>query len=236
MKAFQRDKVKTAIKSSVRRVYEAQNGDLDLYRNTLDCFSSAIDSVVQGISLDEWMRQEKERQVQKTKQNAIGSLHEEVMGSIDGVTNLPVGNLIDIVSEKHSLIAEIKNKHNTTKGNHKIAIYNDLAKALESHPGKTGYYVEVLPKGQKKYNKPFTPSDNQTKKRGSAREDIRIIDGASFYALLTGHENALLELYQELPTIVSEIINDEFGESLSASKVIESEAFQHNFLKAYGDK
>ena len=236
MKAFQRDSVKLAIKNSVKRVYEAQHNDLDLYRNTLDCFSSSIDSVVQGISLDEWMIQEKARQVQKTKQNAIGSLHEEVMGSIDGVENLLVGNLIDIISEKHNLIAEIKNKHNTTKGNHKTAIYHDLSKAIQNYPGKTGYYVEVLPKNQNKYNHPFTPSDNKTKKRLPVREDIRVIDGASFYELLTGHENALLELYKELPAIVAEIINETFGENLESKKVIESEAFLYNFSKAYCDK
>ncbi|TOM78818.1 Eco47II family restriction endonuclease, partial [Vibrio parahaemolyticus] len=70
MKAFDRELLKGAIRTSVRRVYEAQISDLDLYRNTLDCFSASIDSVVQGISLDEWMIQERERQVQKTKQNA----------------------------------------------------------------------------------------------------------------------------------------------------------------------
>lgn len=65
MRAFNRDNLKHAIRSSVRRVYEAQTTTPDLYRNTLDCFSAAIDSVVQGISLDDWLLQERERQIRR---------------------------------------------------------------------------------------------------------------------------------------------------------------------------
>jgi len=75
MRSFNRVNLKDAIRGSVRRVYEAQTNTPDLYRNTLDCFFAVIDSVVQGISLDAWLMQESARKVQKTKQNAIGSLH-----------------------------------------------------------------------------------------------------------------------------------------------------------------
>jgi hypothetical protein len=234
MEAFDRELLKNAIRISVRRVYEAQISNLDLYRNTLDCFSAAIDSTVQEISLDDWMKQEKERQVQKTKQNAIGSLHEEIMGSIPGVVNLSVGQLIDIVCDEKKVLAEIKNKHNTTKGNHKSAIYDDLEKAISDKPGYTGYYVEVLPKGQKTYNKPFTPSDNRTKQRRRENVFIRQIDGRSFYKLLTGYHNAIDELYTNLPDIVAEILNEEFKITLDPTCVTNSTAFELNFRKSYG--
>lgn len=234
MKKFDRNELKQAIRVSIIRVYEAQTADLDLYRNTLDCFSAAIDSTAQGISLDDWMKQEKERQVQKTKQNAIGSLHEQVMGSLPGVVNLDVGNLIDIVCEEKKIIAEIKNKYNTTKGNHKTQVYRDLASALEDRPGYTGYYVEVLPVNGKSYDVPYTPSDNQTKKRLPSREDIRKIDGNSFYTLLTGDSNALKEAYSLLPELTAEIINEEFGTELNSELVTSSAAFDFNFEKPYG--
>lgn len=235
MKAFDRSELKEAIRGSIKRIYQAQNTKLDLYRNTLDCFSASIDSVVQGISLDEWMKQEKERQIQKTKQNAIGSLHEEILGSIAWVSNLPVGQLIDIVSHEKKVVAEIKNKHNTTKGNHKVAIYDDLAQAVAERSGYIGYYVEILPKGQKAYNTPFSPSDNKTKQRRASREDIRQIDGRSFYELLTGRADAIDELYQELPKITAEIVKEEFGKVLDSNLVSSSPTFDFNFEKAYGN-
>lgn len=233
MKAFDRVKLKSAIRGSIKRVYEAQNVELDLYRNTLDCFSAAIEALVQEVSLDEWLHQEKMRQVQKTKQNAIGSLHENILGCIQGVDNLPVGNLIDIVCNEKKIVAEIKNKHNTTKGNHKVAIYDDLAKVLEEKPGYTGYYVEILPNNKKVYNTEFCPSDNKNHKNRPARSDIKKIDGRSFYALLTGHKDALDELYKELPKIAAEIINEEFKQELNSDVVTSSSAFEFNFKKAY---
>ncbi|MDE9544542.1 Eco47II family restriction endonuclease [Xenorhabdus bovienii] len=235
MKAFNRQALKDAIRSDIKSVYVAQQEELDLYRNTLDCFSAAIDSLVQGINLDDWLRQEKVRQIQKTKQNAIGLIHEKIMGSVEGLENLPVGNLIDIVSEKFKIVAEIKNKHNTTKGNHKAQIYRDLAKAIENKPGYIGYYVEVLPKGRKVYNEPFTPSDNQEKTRLPTREDIRIIDGKSFYAFITGYDDAIYELYNELPKLISEIIEEDFGQKLDFDIIVSSEEFLYNYSKAYGD-
>lgn len=233
MKAFDRDSLKNALRTSIGRVYAAQQEKLDLYRNTIDCFSAAIDSVVQEISLDNWLIQESERQIQKTKQNAIGTLHEDVLGSIDGVQNLPVGNLVDLVSHKHKIVAEIKNKHNTTKGNHKVAIYHDLAKALENYEGYIGYYVEVLPAGRNTYNEPFTPSDNKLKKKLPQRDDIRRIDGRTFYAMLTGFTDAIDELYKELPSLVSEIVEEEFSTKLTTENVLNSDKFMFNFKKAY---
>ena len=235
MQAFNREKLKDAIYCSVRRVYDAQNSEVDLYRNTVDCFSASIDALAQGISLDEWLKQERDRQIQKTKQNAIGSLHEEIIGSIDGVENLPVGNVFDILSDDLGIIAEVKNKHNTTKGNHKTQIYRDLeAKLAEpEYNGFTAYYVEILPKNGHSYNIPFTPSDNILKRRMVEREDIRVIDGYSFYELLTGHCDALEELYNELPYIVAEIFSELSGEDVNPDLVVDSDMFTDLFDKVY---
>jgi hypothetical protein len=235
MKAFDREKLKDAIYDSVRRVYNAQNSNVDLYRNTVDCFSASIDALAQGISLDGWLEQERDRQIQKTKQNAIGSLHEEIMGSIDGVENLCVGNVFDILSNELNIIAEVKNKHNTTKGNHKVQIYRDLAAKLAEpkYDRFTAYYVEVLPKNGQSYNEPFIPSDNILKRRMPKREDIRVIDGYSFYALLTGHRDALEELYNELPYIVAEIFSELGGEDIDPNLVVNSDIFSNLFDKVY---
>lgn len=230
---FDRKKLKSAIYKSVCQFYQAQNSEVDLYRNTLDCFSAAIDAVVQGISLDEWMTQEHVRQVQKTKQNIIGTLHEVIIGSLPGFKALPIGNVVDIINEEKKIIAEIKNKFNTTKGNHRIAVYDGLASALQNRPNYTAYFVEILPRNRSIYNEPFTPSDNTTKTRRPKRNDIRLIDGYSFYELITGNPNAIAELYKILPGIVTEIINESYGTALCPNKVLSSKSFTENFEKAY---
>ncbi len=66
------------------------------------------------------------------------------------------------------------------------------------------------------------------------RTDIRKIDGRSFYQLLTGEQNAIDELYCELPALAAEIINEEFGTALNSGLVTSSTAFDFNFKKPYG--
>ena len=78
-------------------------------------------------------------------------------GSIPGWKNLGTGGGLDILNKRKKIIAEIKNKHNTTKGNHKIEIYDAIKAKLKlvEYSGYTGYLVEIIPKGKKKYDKPF---------------------------------------------------------------------------------
>lgn len=153
-------------------------------------------------------------------------MHQKILGTLSGVQNLGVGDVVDIISQEKSLIAEIKNKHNTTKGNHKIAVYDDLKSVLSSKPEiTTAYYVEILPKNGKKYNKPFTPSDNKTSQQRPANEFIRQIDGQSFYELLTGNPNALRELYILLAQVASEILSEEFNLTLNYQDYINAKEF-----------
>src|SRR3989339_1324651 len=103
-----------------------------LYSNTIVPFSAVFDASSQGISLEAWLQQEKSRQIQKTMQNALGTFHQNLIGSISGWKSLPTGSLIDVVNKEKLIIAEIKNKYNTTKGNHMKNIYDDILSSLES--------------------------------------------------------------------------------------------------------
>lgn len=198
------------------------------YKNSVDPFSALFDALWQNISLTVWLKQEKARQNQKTLQNALGDFHQEILGSFNGWESLGKGNVFDIKNESKKIIAEVKNKHNTTKGNHKVAIYDDLKGQLkERFKDYTAYYVEVIPKNKKIYNEPFTPSDNRTHKRRPKNKKIRVIDGKSFYALATGDPNALKKLYDVLPRVISDILGRE-------PKVVKDDAsFNSLFEKIY---
>ena len=137
-------------------------------------------------------------------QNAIGIFHQEILGSIPGWVDLGTGGGLDVASKKMKTIAEVKNKFNTTKGNHKVEIYDAIKSKLKlpEYDGYTGYYVEIIPQGRKTYDKPFTPPDSKTKKRRPTKKKIRVIDGVSFYAMATGRKNALQELFEALPHVI----------------------------------
>jgi len=180
----------------------------DFFENTIDPFSALFDSSLHGLTLDQWFKSEKSRQIQKTMQNYVGEFHQMVLGGIDGWKDLGVGEVVDLCNSKEKMIAEIKNKYNTTKGNHKVAIYDDFKTLLAkpTYASYTAYYVEVLPRNGRTYNKPFTPSDNRSSSRRPIDEKIRVIDGKSFYELATGQADAIKELYKALPRVISDVL------------------------------
>lgn len=180
----------------------------EFYRNSVDPFSAIFDAARQEIPLSKWVELEKVRQGQKALQNRLGDFHQAILGSIYGWEDLTKGNLIDIKSDSKKIVAEIKNKYNTTKGSDKTQIYDNLLFAIENHyDGFKGYYVEVIPKNKKVYDIPFTPSDNKTSTRRPINQDIRVIDGKSFYALASGYEDALKMLYEVLPKAIGVVLS-----------------------------
>ena len=178
------------------------------HSNVIDPFSAFFDATTQGISLNTWLKQEKARQIQKTMQNCIGDFHQGVLGNMIGWKNLGTGQIVDVENTKKKIVAEIKNKYNTTKGNHKIEIYDELEAVLNMRDKKwISYYVEIIPQNKKTYNKPFVPSDHKTKRRRPENDRIRIIDGKSFYDLASGTKDTLKKLYIVLPKVIEGIKN-----------------------------
>lgn len=206
----------------------------DIYRNTLDPFSALIDCMVRNCTPTDWKNQEERRQTQKTLQNKIGDLHEYVVDCFEGWERLEKG--VDVKNEKLKIIAEIKNKWNTTKGSHKVRLYDDLeGQVKRNHKEFTAYYVEILPKNKGKYDKNFTPSDNnKSGERRPSRDDIRIIDGASFYEIVSGEKDFLIKLYKEiLPNslrIAIKEINKNRKDKLKYPKNIEKDPLFSEFI------
>lgn len=158
----------------------------------------------------------------------MGDFHQAILGHVNGWTNLNTGNVVDLRSDNNKVIAEIKNKYNTTKGNHKKVIYDDLNNLINHEfAGYTGYYVEIIPKSRNPYNKPFTPPDNETGIRRPENRNIRIIDGRSFYELVTGQTNALDRLYKVLPQVIAEITGN------THIKIVDDPLYRELFERAY---
>lgn len=199
--------------SIVKRVVDPAKKETEIrsenyiYRNALDPFSAVFDALIHDISLTEWIEHERMRQSQKTMQNKLGEFHQAILGNLDGWTDLKIGSLVDIVNVQRKIVAEIKNKHNTTKGSDKVVVYDSLKKViLDKYKGYTAYYVEIIPKNGKTYDQPFCPSDNKEQKKRIVNENIRQIDGKSFYDLATGYPESLRILYDALPIVLCDVL------------------------------
>ena len=121
--------------------------------------------------------------------NALGEFHQNVLGSVRGWQNHDSGYDLECSSEKK--IAEIKNKHNTMNAANRREVEQDLRTALRQKRGEwRAYLVLIIPKRPKRYCKPLG---------GHLYE----VDGASFYALATGKDDAIHDLFDHLAGRIS---------------------------------
>jgi len=206
----------------------------DFDKNVIDPFSMLFEAASFGLDKQGWILREKARQAQKTLSNGIGIFHQKILGALDGWRDLGTKEIVDVVNDERCIIAEIKNKHNTIKASDKIGLYETFKNLVLVKTGKyqehTAYYVEIVPKFPTRYNKLFTPSDRKTGYPAQGNEFIRQIDGASFYALATGYDDALIRLYEALPKAI-EICLQRREKILPK---IEKTEFREYFVKAYG--
>ncbi len=186
-----------------------QNALASFGKNVIDPFSAIFEIAGFNMTYDEWVLSEEARQAQKTLQNFIGEFHQKILGSCAGWEDMGRGHIIDIKSDSHKIIAEVKNKHNTISGGLLADLYYSLESAVMDktsvYKGYTAYHVSIIPKKVAKFNTEFTPSNKQRGQRCPANPLIRQIDGCSFYSLVTGRDNALEELFDVLPFVINHI-------------------------------
>lgn len=183
-------------------------------QNVIDPFSVTFEMA--GFKIKEvasWEVREKSRQSQKTLSNAFGDFHQNILGHVAGWKNLGIGHSADLECADKKIIAEVKNKYSTVSGGKLCDVYDHLEQLVmpiaSRYKDYTAYYVETIPKPKggkpQNYDEPFTPSDKKTKTRKPPNELIRKIDGQRFYALVTGVPDALEQLYDVLPTVISKL-------------------------------
>ncbi|WP_317898814.1 Eco47II family restriction endonuclease [Aurantibacillus circumpalustris] len=207
-----------------------KNSTKSFNKNVIDPFSAVFE--ISGFEIDyaTWLKSETTRQAQKTLQNHIGDFHQTILGLSNSWENMKTGNVMDLVSHKHKIIAEVKNKFNTISGGKLSDLYHSLQGQVmpksSRYKGYTAYYVAIIPKKPKRYDIEFTPSNKEEGEKCPSNKKIRETDGASFYDLVTGHKNALETLFDALPDVISECSDGKY-------KVKDKEKLKEFFNTAY---
>lgn len=161
-----------------------------IVRNVIDPFSSlVVATTLQDVNLAT------AQQISSATQgisNAVGDFHQQVLGSIAGFVDHDAG--YDLESVDKQIIAEVKNKHNTMNAGSRRGVVSDLDTALRQKRGAwTAYLVIIVPKKPHRYKEQLT------------QRQVYETDGASFYALATGSQTALHDLYHAVEDIASRI-------------------------------
>ena len=154
-------------------------------RNVLDPFSMVAIAYVFGPKMsEELMPYIGVNSVVNCIGNALGRFHQDVLGSANGWENHDRG--FDLISEREQKLAEVKNKHNTMNAANRREIEDGLRSAVRQKPrGWTAYLVIVIPKKPERYCHEIAPNVLET-------------DGASFYELVSGKNNAMHDVLDHL--------------------------------------
>jgi hypothetical protein len=171
------------------------------YSNKVDTIKLTFDSKFNDIDEESLIQAEILRQIDKSINNSIGTFHEQILGGIKG---FEVGNLsgFDIKATDDTLFADIKNKHNTMNSSSAEALFQKLARYADTYKKAKCYWVQILAKGS--FSELWKGEIN-----GKEYSHSRVykISGDQFYAILSGQENALFQLYKALPTAIKDYLN-----------------------------
>ncbi len=173
----------------------------NFYSNKVDTIKLTFDAKINGISEESLIEAEVLRQIDKSINNSIGTFHEQILGGIKG---FEVGKLsgFDIKAKDDTLFADIKNKHNTMNSSSAEALFQKLARYADDYKKSKCYWVQILAKGS--FEELWSGEIN-----GKEYSHSRVykISGDKFYALLSGKEDAFLQLYKALPIAIGDYLN-----------------------------
>lgn len=188
----------------------------NFYSNKVDTIKLTFDSKFNDIDEETLIQSEILRQIDKSINNSIGTFHEQVLG---GVKGYEVGNLsgFDIKAQDNTLFADIKNKHNTMNSNSAEALFQKLARYADDYKKAKCYWVQILAKGS--FNELWSGEIN-----GKEYSHSRVykISGDQFYALISGQEDALFQLYKVLPIAIKDYLTSvEMNKSIVPNSAID---------------
>ncbi len=194
---------------TVERVFSKALGITGTVKATLppDPFLIVVQCLVTDTSFAEGMSFEEIRKVNKTLSNAVGNMHQEILGIAPHWESLGrAGGVLDIRTKPgyvhprfgKPVVAEVKNRFNTIKQSDEKVMWDKIDNAARL-TGSQGYLFQIIPETAERYDCPWEPSGR------AGKPHVRVCDGATAYEIVFGHRDALHELYGALPTILEDV-------------------------------
>jgi hypothetical protein len=188
----------------------------NFYSNKVDTIKLTFDAQFNDINQESLIQAEILRQIDKSINNSIGTFHEQILGGIKG---FQVGNLsgFDIKANDDTLFADIKNKHNTMNSSSAESLFQKLRDYGDDYKKAKCYWVQILAKGS---FCELWKGDINGKEYSHSR--VYKISGDQFYALLSGKEDALFQLYKILPSAINDYLNSiEKGDTIKENSALD---------------
>lgn len=179
------------------------------YTNPPDPFTLLTQMAVQQKTIEQVLVFERERRLNKSISNAVGTFHQDVLGIADNWQNMgDQGGVLDIRTidgykspRFHKpIVAEVKNRFNTIKASDEAKTFNTIDTISRSLDAQ-GYLFQITPKTPERYDEEWRPTGVRPK------DNVRVCDGATAYEIVFGVKDALHQLFLALPSIFNDIQN-----------------------------
>jgi len=223
--------LKRLLDTAYNKIEKAEN---KFEKNVIDPFSYLFEYILfNKKDHADWKNSEILRQQQKEFGNHLGRFHQNIMCSIKDCFEPGEGG-VDLINEKKKIIAEIKNKHNTTNTDGIAGSFDKLKKEL-SKKGRedyTAYFVTVLAKNTDNYEHQLITTTNKKKSHyRDPDERIQAVNAEFFYEKISDTSNVLKSIYQRIPEMILKI---DQNKKKVIENILKEKEFNYYLLKAYG--
>ena len=184
--------MKNKIRAKINEIYQKYlnsvkkwNNPQELLKSKIDPTSFMITQHFRNKTFKEAIALEINRKIDKSIQNSLGKFYEDILNFFPNCHKPTKGlfksfDLIYLKDDKIKIVAEIKNKYNTTNSDSATKIYEKMLKVVKNNENIICYLVEVIAKESKdeKWIKSFNGKTHK-------HERIRIISIDRFIKLIS---------------------------------------------------
>ena len=185
-----------------------------IFRNVIDPVKMTFDQKFLGKEVKDLIETEVLRQLDKTRNNAIGYFHQNIFRYVKGWKM--ASNPFDVVNEQESIFVEVKNKFNTMNSTSKQRTMTIMLNKIKHNSAYKCFLVQVITK--KSHNRVWTMLLDGRKIKN---ERIRIMSIDQFYKIATNQQNSFVNLLNRLPDLVDEVMREANYESIDIREMID---------------
>lgn len=204
----------------------------DFNKNIIDPIKLTFDAKIYGQSLEETIKSECIRQIDKSNNNCIGYFHQYLFKYAGNGWIVPENGQqggFDVLNNEQHIYVEMKNKHNTMNSSSGSDTYIKMQNKILRDDQATCMLVEVIAKKSQDIVWEVTVNNNGRKERFS-HERIRRVSIDKFYEKVFNDKNAFFKLCKTLPDILDDVVSEDPTTMLTST--VYDELDKTNFYKS----
>ncbi len=180
-------------------------------KNLIDPIKLTFDSKIYGQSLEETIKSECIRQIDKSNNNCIGYFHQHLFKYAGNGWIVPENGQqggFDVLNDKLHIYVEMKNKHNTMNSSSGSDTYIKMQNKILRDDKAVCLLVEVIAKRSQDIVWKVTVNSNGHKEKFS-HERIRRMSIDKFYGKVFNDKLAFFKLCKVLPDVLDDVISED---------------------------